>query len=336
MNFRTLHYLLTITLLLSLPNLATAKRGIWLDTDQLLGNPKDAPREVDDAIALIMILRYHQQLKLHGISLVTEVDYGYEITQRVLQHYWAGDAIPVYKGSDTCGDVGTENEATRALAAALRKRKLTILAIGPATDVATVLKNHPELGGQIEEIVFCAGRTPDYPFTLGLERVTVSDYNVDRDPEAFQVILDSGVPMVLSGFMASESLFFGETDYEFLAKGDAFEQYLYEQFIPWSKRMKLAFGIMGFVPWDTTPVGYLTHPKFFKYYEDIPTQLIQKENDATLPLIKNKKNRQKPYLEASYDYDSPHKTTFVYRTVLGFEEIVLECLKAEKPFGKGK
>ncbi|MEM6700641.1 MAG: nucleoside hydrolase, partial [Bacteroidota bacterium] len=136
MSSRILHYLLTITLLLSLPNLATAKRDIWLDTDQLLGNPKDAPREVDDAIALIMILRHHQQLKLHGISLVTEVDYGYDITQRVLQHYWAGDTIPVYKGSDACGDVGTENEATRALAAALRKRKLTIVAIGPATNVA--------------------------------------------------------------------------------------------------------------------------------------------------------------------------------------------------------
>ncbi|MEM9849836.1 MAG: nucleoside hydrolase, partial [Bacteroidota bacterium] len=315
--FRTLRYFLILVFLLSIQHATTAKRDIWLDTDQLLGNPEKAPREVDDAIALIMILRYHQQLKLHGISLVTDVDYGYEITQRVLKNYWAGDTIPVYKGSDQCGDVGTENEATRALTAALRKRKLTILAIGPATNVATVLRNHPELSKQIEEIIFCAGRTPDYPFTLGLERVTVSDYNVDRDPEAFQVILESGVPMVLSGFMASEYLFFGETDYAFLSKGDAFDQYMYEQFIPWSKRMKLAFGIMGFVPWDTTPVGYLTHPKFFKYYKAIPTQLIEKDNDATLPLVKNKKNKRKLYLEASYEYDTPHTTTFVYRTALG-------------------
>jgi pyrimidine-specific ribonucleoside hydrolase len=316
-----------------IPN-AEAKRTIWFDTDQLLGNPEKAPREVDDAIALIMALRYHKELKIEGISLVTDVDYGYEITQRILKHYWAGDPIPVYKGSDTCEDLGVENEATRALAAALRKQKLTIIAIGPATNVATVLKNHPELSDRIEEIVFCAGRTPDYPFTLGLERVTVSDYNVDRDPEAFRVVLESGVPVVLSGFMASEYLFFGETDYEFLAKGDDFERYLYEQFIPWSKRIKLGFGIMGFVPWDTTPVGYLTHPKFFKYYEGIPTQLIEKENDATLPLIKNKSNKRKLFLESSYDYDSPHRVKFAYRTVLGFEEIVLECLKVEKPFGK--
>ncbi|MEM9885360.1 MAG: nucleoside hydrolase [Bacteroidota bacterium] len=333
-HFPVMPYMLTLILFLSSHPFVAAKKDVWLDTDQLLGNPENAPREVDDAIALIMILRYHQQLKLQGISLVTEVDYGYDITQRILKHYWAGDAIPVYKGSDQCGDVGVENEATRALAAALRKQKLTILAIGPATNVATVLRNHPELGAQIEEIIFCAGRTPDYPFTLGLERVTVSDYNVDRDPAAFQVILEAGVPVVLSGFMASEYLFFGATDYEFLAKGDTFEQYLYEQFIPWSKRVKLGFGIMGFVPWDTTPVGYLTHPKFFKYYEEIPTKLIEKENDATLPLIKSKKNKRKLYLEASYEYDSPYTTTFVYRTALGFEEMVLECLKAERPFGK--
>lgn len=326
-------YLLIFILLLQYFLSVEAKQIIWFDTDQLMGNPENAPREVDDAIALIMALRYHKELKIEGISLVTDVDYGYEITQRILKNYWAGDPIPVYRGSDTCEDLGTENEATRALANALRKQKMTIVAIGPATNVATVLRNHPELSERIEEIVFCAGRTPDYPFTLGLERVVVSDYNVDRDPEAFQVVLESGVPIVLSGFMASEYLFFGETDYEFLAKGDDFEQYMYEQFIPWSKRVKLGFGIMGFVPWDTTPVGYLTHPKFFKYYRDIPTKLVEKENDATLPLLKNKKNKSKLYLESSYDYDSPYRVTFVYRTVLGFEEIVLECLKAEKPFG---
>ncbi|MEM1324453.1 MAG: nucleoside hydrolase [Bacteroidota bacterium] len=327
-------FLLTFSIQLLSTSTTEAKRKIWFDTDQLLGNPEKAPREVDDAIALIMALRYHKQLKIEGISLVTDVDYGHEITQRILKNYWAGDPIPVYKGSDTCEDLGVENEATRALAAALRKQKMTIVAIGPATNVATVLRNHPELSDRIEEIVFCAGRTPNYPFTLGLERVTVSDYNVDRDPEAFRVVLESSVPVVLSGFMASEYLFFGEIDYAFLSKGDAFEQYMYEEFIPWSKRMKLAFGIMGFVPWDTTPVGYLTHPQFFKYYEDIPTQLIEKENDATLPLIKSKAEKRKLFLESSYEYDSPHRVKFAYRTVLGFEEIVLECLKVEKPFGR--
>lgn len=309
-----------------------AQEKIWFDTDQLLGNPENAPREVDDAIALIMALKFHDKVKIEGISLVTDVDYGYEITSRILKNYWAGSPIPIYKGSDKCKDVGVENEATVALAAALKKQKMSIVAIGPATNIATVLKNYPELAKQIKEIVFCAGRTPDYPFTLGLERITVSDYNFDRDPEAFRVVLESRVPVVLSGFQCSEYLFLGKTDYDFLANGDEFDNYLHEKFVPWSRLMERGFGINGFVPWDTTPVGYLTHPKYFKYYEDIPVKIVEKENDSTLPLIKSKENKQKLYLEASYDYDSPHKVKFAYRTVLGFEEIILETLKSPKPF----
>jgi pyrimidine-specific ribonucleoside hydrolase len=311
-----------------------AQEKIWFDTDQLMGNPERAPREVDDAIALIMALKFHNDIQIEGISLVTDIDYGYEITSKILKEYWAGKPIPIYKGSDKCKDIGVENEATIALAAALKKQKMRIVAIGPATNIATVLKNHPELAKQILEIVFCAGRTPDYPFTFGLERIIISDYNVDRDPEAFRVVLESKVPVVLSGFQCSEYLFLGKTDYEFLANGNEFEKYMHETFLPWSARMKVGFGIEGFVPWDTTPVGYLTHPKYFKYYEDIPTKIVEKDNDATLPLVKSKENKRKLYLESSYDYDSPYKVKFAYRTVVGFEEIVLESLKAEKPFGK--
>lgn len=315
------------------PHHCVGQQKVWFDTDQLLGNPTKAPREVDDAIALILALYHNDKIKIEGISLITDVDYGKQITEKILQEYWAGNPIPIYKGSDQCKDIGVETEASTALAAALAKTKLSILAIGPATNIATVIRNHPEVKKNIKEVIFCAGRTPDYPFTLGLEKVVVSDYNVDRDPEAFQVILDSKVPIVLSGFECSQHLFLGKTDYEFLQNGDEFEKYMYQEFLPWSKRFKTGFGIDGFVPWDTTPVGYLTHPKFFKYYENIPVHLIQKKNDATLPLVKKKKQRVKKFLEASYHIETPYKALFAYKPVLGFEEKILEALKAKKPFG---
>ncbi len=56
---------------------AHAQEKIWFDTDQLMGNPERAPREVDDAIALIMALKFHKDIQIEGISLVTDVDYGY-------------------------------------------------------------------------------------------------------------------------------------------------------------------------------------------------------------------------------------------------------------------
>ena len=78
-----------------------------------------------------------------------------------------------------------------------------MLAIGPVTNVATVVKNHPELANQIDEVVVCAGRTPGFPFRPGLEKVTVGDYNFERDPEAFRVLFDAGIRVVLSGFECS-------------------------------------------------------------------------------------------------------------------------------------
>lgn len=312
-------------LLLSLPNFAQKK--IWFDTDIMIGNPDRAPREVDDAITLMMTLKYQDKVKIEGISLITYVDYAYPVVEKMLKWYAPELKIPIYKGSNTCTDLGVENEATKALAAALKKEKLTILALGPATNVATVLKNHPELASQIEEIVFCAGRTTDFHFKPGLEKITVSDYNFERDVESFRVVFDSGIKVVLSGFECSVYLFLGKTDYEFLNNSFEGDKWVYDFLRPWSKRCELGFGSDGFIPFDTTPLGYLTHPNFFKYYENIPVDIITRPNDATFP---PNRPQEKAFLEVSTASKSKWKCTYAYKTLPGFEEIVIESLKRTK------
>jgi pyrimidine-specific ribonucleoside hydrolase len=46
----------------------------------------------------------------------------------------------------------------------LKKEKLTILALGPMTNIATLIQNHPDIIPQIEKISICAARTPGLPF----------------------------------------------------------------------------------------------------------------------------------------------------------------------------
>lgn len=302
-----------------------SQKKIWFDTDIMIGNPDRAPREVDDAITLMMALKFQDKIKIEGISLITYVDYAYGITEKMLKWYAPNLNIPIYKGSNTCTDVGVENDATRALAAALKKEKLTILALGPATNVATVLKNHPELASQIEEIVFCAGRTPDFHFRPGLEQQTVSDYNFEKDVESFKIVFDSGIKVVLSGFEASVYLFLGKTDYDFLNNNFEGDKWVYDFLRPWSLRHKQLFGNDGFIPFDVTPLGYLTHPQYFKYYEDIPVDIINMENDATIPA---NRPREKSFLIASKASKSKWKCLYAYKTLPGFEEIVIESLKS--------
>lgn len=299
-------------------------KRVWLDTDLMIGCPVNAPREVDDGVTLIMALR-QPSIELVGISLITVIDYGEEVAYKLLKWYnQTGKDIPVYKGSDLANDVGVENDATRALAAALEKEKLTILAIGPATNVATVLKNRPELASQIEEIAFCLGRTPGLEFRPGLGGYPVGDYNFEKDVESMRIILNTDVPLVFSGFECSSSLFFGPIDIDRLNEGTEGDKWMYSVLMPWIERGYRLFGSEGFIPYDTTVLGYLTHPEYFKYYEDIPVQINVKTNDS--PMNGRDPRPVKEYLEVSYDFNSERKVKYAYKTLPGFEEIVIKNL----------
>lgn len=316
-------YCMKILFLLLLSTFAIAQpRRVWFDTDIMIGMKDKTPREVDDAIALIMALQHPDKIDLVGISTVAPGQYGYDVTQKLLGWYnRTGRTIPLYRGSETAKDIGTETDASRALAAALRTEKLPILAIGPVTNVATVVKNHPELIPQIEEVVVCAGRTPGLPFKPGLEKLSVGDYNFEMNPDAFRVLFDAGIRVVLSGYECSVYMLLGDTDIDFLNNKHTADQWVYDHLRPWMRFNQQLFGVDGFVPWDTTPLGYLTHPNYFKYYRDIPVRINTRRNDAGAP-------GDKPYLEVSYDYkDTKWRAVYAYKTLPGFEEILLEDLK---------
>ncbi len=104
------------------------------------------------------------------------------------------------------------------------------------------------------------------------------------------------------------------------------DRWLYAQLRPWQGRAKSLFGVEGFIPYDVTPLGYLTHPEYFKYYQNIPVRFNFRPNDSTIGLAPS--TREKPFLEVSYEYkNTPWRATYAYKTLPGFEEIVIESLK---------
>jgi inosine-uridine nucleoside N-ribohydrolase len=313
-------------LFLFLPTATWAQQKIWLDTDLMIGlrSKANKPSEVDDALAIMMALKHTDKVQLVGISTVTNVQYANKTVKNILTWYNKGKKIPVYGGSDSANDVGVENEATFALAKALGAQKLTILAIGPLTNIATVLKNHPELKSQIEKVVVCAGREEKYPFKLGIGDLVVWDYNFETDVEAFRVVLESKVELVLSGFQCSESLLLGRADISTLNNNHPGDKWVFKQLVDWQNSHKSIFGVPAFVPWDTTPLGYITHPQYFKSYKDIPVQINKYQNDANVgPNL----GKEKYFLEVSKDFTSPYKITFAYKTMIGLEEIVIDALR---------
>jgi inosine-uridine nucleoside N-ribohydrolase len=83
--------------------------------------------------------------------------------------------------------------AVELIARHLRERPLTLVPIGPLTNMALLLATHPELTPRIERFVVMGG-------AIGLGNVTPSaEFNVWVDPEAAARVFSSGVPITMVG-----------------------------------------------------------------------------------------------------------------------------------------
>jgi len=81
--------------------------------------------------------------------------------------------------------------ALDALAAAVRQSpgRITILALGPMTNVAMLLRLHPDLEGKIKRIVFMGGNVH-----VPGNATAAAEFNFWFDPEAAQAVLRSRIP----------------------------------------------------------------------------------------------------------------------------------------------
>lgn len=303
-----------------------AQTKVWFDTDIMIGMPDREAREVDDGITLIMALK-QPQIEIVGISNITYVDYGYGVINKILNWHNRGKAIPVYKGSPNGNDLGVENDGTKALYEALKKEKLTILALGPMTNIATLIRNHPDVIAQIERVVICAARTPDLPFNPGNGKLNVFDYNYEFDTKSMDVLLKTSIPLEFAGYEPSSYTHIGNIDLASLDLSNEADKWLYDIVQPWMELNEKYFGVRGFIPFDCSTLGIVTHPEYFTYYDNIPIKVTYKKNDAiaiqpTKPF--------KSFLEVSYDFKTDKKVRYARRALQGFEEKILETLSATR------
>ena len=66
------------------------------------------------------------------------------------------------------------------------------LVLGPQTNIGILLSKHPDVIKKIPKIVFMGGSpfgNPDYPDHIS--------FNISSDPEAFKIVLDSKIPLVM-------------------------------------------------------------------------------------------------------------------------------------------
>ncbi|MEN8719175.1 MAG: nucleoside hydrolase [Oceanococcaceae bacterium] len=298
----------------------TPPRAIWLDTDIIFNRFAE---DVDDGLALMLALA-SPRVVLRGISLMRGVDNGLAVTQRLLAHY-ARYPVPVYRGADDIfAGHGTRSEAVDQLAAALRRERLTIVAIGSATNLANLILFHPDVLERIDEIVFCAGRQQGVTFTApGGRRIPLPDANFDNDTESTRLLLATAIPLTLVGFEASASIRLNGPDIGRIRhRGRKGDRWVARRLEWWRWVWRLGLRLPGFIPFDACTMGYLLCPELFQCHRDIPVAISRRANDAP----RWKKDAEKDYLEVSYALPAIRRVDFAYQLDPQFKDILMAHL----------
>ena len=241
-------------------------KKVWIDTDLSVGMKRHRGEgycDVDDGFAILQLMK-SDAVEITGISAVfgnTHLKNAYPLCQKMSADFADGQ-LPVFKGASEAlnlSDVRT-NEAVEALAESLKKEPLHVMAIGPATNIGLLLLLYPELATNIKEVVLVAGRrkATDH-FEIGNKGRRAQDLNFDLDNDAFRILFESGVKVVLCPFEISSKVWITADDLNQLGQGDASNKWLATQSQPWLAQW-IYLGADGFNPFDVLASHYLIAP----------------------------------------------------------------------------
>lgn len=173
----------------------------------------------DDAMALLLALA-SPELELAAVTTVAGNQTLEKVTTNAIRvlDVAGADEIPVAAGADRAlvhparvasevhGETGLDGpellppsrepepvHAVELMARLLRERPLTLVPVGPLTNIALLLALHPELAPRIERIVLMGGAIAEGNVSPAAE------FNIWCDPEAAHRVFTSGVDVTMVG-----------------------------------------------------------------------------------------------------------------------------------------
>ncbi len=247
------------------------KQPIIIDTDP----------GIDDAAAISIALN-HPNFDLRMITTVNG-NVGIEKTTAnalKLKQFFSSD-VPVHRGSSqplltdiidasvVHGESGmegypfpevnqqdlTSKHAVEAMRIELLNHgePITLIPIGPLTNIALLLSTYPEVKDHIKEIVLMGG-------SAGRGNVTpLAEYNIYCDPEAAHIVFNSGLPLTMVGLDVARSSALSHNTIDNLQSLNQTGQMLHQLF----KHYRGDDFEHGINVYDAYTVLYLLHPGKF-------------------------------------------------------------------------
>ena len=255
---------------------AIDKKKIIFDTDLALGEPN---KDVDDGLALIMALN-SPEIQIMAISAVfgnTKVNNAEKNIHTVLHLFSKEISFPeIILGASNRFDWENRNslEGISRMAQIIQQypSEITIVAIGPLTNIALLFHHHPETISLVKELVIMGGSINKWEF------------NFANDPNATDFVLKLPIPTTVCGYETCCAQKFTNYYYKQLQeKNTPRSRYLTQEIYSWFKLnwkspQKIHLG-RGFYPFDPTAIAYLLQPDLFKGI------LIPVSHDTVLPTV---------------------------------------------------
>jgi inosine-uridine nucleoside N-ribohydrolase len=236
---------------------------------------------VDDALALLALLG-SPEVELRAVATVHGTGPVEQVTSNVLAvldvaqradvpvHQGAARPLlrePVYSphvhGANGLGDVEVPTPSTAARGEAIDLYlglggPVTLLTLGPLTNVALALAARPALAARIERIVAMGGALW-IPGTF----TPTAESNVGKDPEAAAMVLGAGVPLTLVPMDLVQQVVLSTDDLAALGQRGprgAFAAAITGTYAAFHREQR---GVDGIVPADAVAAAYLLRPDLF-------------------------------------------------------------------------
>lgn len=136
--------------------------------------------------------------------------------------------------------------------------KITLVPLGPLTNIASLFILRPDLKDKIERISLMGGGATTGNYTPAAE------YNIWADPEAAHIVFNSGLPIIMSGLDVTLKAYVTREENEILrAQGNKISVFAAELIDFFSKFHYEVEGLPGCTLHDPTAIAALIHPELF-------------------------------------------------------------------------
>lgn len=262
------------------PHTMLPVRRIWIDTDAACGtSPKTDP---DDCLAIAALSR-EPGVEIVGISTVfgnaerATVDSTVRrLRARILAD--TDNAVSIYPGAAApiAQHEARETSATVALRHALAQGQLTIIALGPLTNIAAALEGRRDLRDNIGGLIAVMGRRPGHIFHpaegvhahswLGHGPI-FRDFNVEMDTDAVAQAVVFKLPLVLLPYDAGRRVEITGADLDQLEAAGGAGAWSARRARGWLGYWMRDMGRKGFFPFDLVAAGFAIDPAGFECAE---------------------------------------------------------------------